>query len=165
MREFTVVQDIAASVDEHWRTFFDPAFEQAIVAALKFRSYETLAATDTAAAITRKTRAVPRLDVGSSIARIFGASFGYVDDGTFDKASQVWRVHTVPDAFAHKMTCDLEMRVAPAGATSQRTLAFRIDAPIRAIGGMVESSFEKNLRSGWRDSLVFMNDWLRSHPG
>jgi hypothetical protein len=37
-----------------------------------------------------------------------------------------------------------------------------IDARVRGIGGMVESGFEKNLRTGWRDSADFLNHWLRS---
>ncbi len=166
MRDFTLVQDIGASVDEHWRTFFDPAFERAIVAAMKFRHYEIVAHDDTATAIHRKTRAVPRLDAAATVARFFGSSFGYVEDGSFDKQAQIWRARTIPDTFSDRMHCDMVMELAPAetASTSRRTLRFHIEARVRGIGGMVESAFEKNLRTGWRDSAAFINDWLRRPP-
>jgi len=163
MREFTLVQDITGTVDEHWQAFFDPAFEKAIVAAMKFRSYDVVSRDDTDATLIQKTRAVPRLDAAASLAKIFGASFGYLEEGSFDKATRVWRVRTIPDTFSEKMAADMVMKVEPAGAASKRTLEFRIEARVRGIGGMVESSFEKNLRTGWRDSAAFLNDWLRTH--
>jgi hypothetical protein len=161
MRAFTLVQDIAGTVDDHWRAFFDPAFEKAIVAAMKFRSYEVVSRKETETTITQQTRAIPKLDAAASVAKIFGASFGYTEDGTFDRASRVWRVRTIPDTFSDKMFADMVMKLEPAGAASKRTLDFTIEARVRGIGGMVESSFEKNLRTGWRDSAEFLNDWLR----
>ncbi len=164
MREFTLVQDIAGTVDDHWRAFFDPAFEKAIVVAMKFRSYEVIERTETETSIHQKTRAVPRLDAAATVAKVFGASFGYLEEGTFDRATRVWCVRTIPDTFADRMAADMVMKVEPAGAASRRTLAFRLEARVRGIGGMVESGFEKNLRTGWRDSAAFLNDWLRAHP-
>jgi len=164
MREFTLVQDIAGTVDDHWRAFFDPAFEKAIVAAMKFRSYEVLERTDTETTIRQKTRAVPRLDAAASVAKVFGKSFGYVEDGTFDRATRVWHVRTIPDTFGDKSFAEMTMTVEPAGSASKRTLAFKLEARVRAIGAIVESGFEKNLRTGWADSAAFLNDWLRAHP-
>lgn len=162
MRQFTLVQDIAGTVDDHWSAFFDPAFEKAIVTAMKFRSYDVVSRVETDATINQKTRAVPKLDAAASVAKVFGASFGYTEDGTFDRATRVWRVRTIPDTFGDRMSADMVMKVEPAGETSRRTLDFTIEARVRGIGGMVESSFEKNLRTGWRDSADFLNDWLRS---
>lgn len=163
MREFTLVQDMASTVDEYWRAFFDPAFEKAIVAALRFREYEILAHEETATTIVHKTRAVPHLDAAAAVGAIFGAKFGYVEDGTFDKATQIWRARTIPDTFSQRMSCDMVMRVEPAGAACKRTLEFRLEAKVRGIGGLAESGFEKNLRAGWRDSAAFLNRWLTEH--
>lgn len=162
MRSFTLVQDIAGTVDDHWKAFFDPAFEKAIVVAMKFRTYEVVERTETETSIHQKTRAVPKLDAAASVAKVFGASFGYTEEGTFDRASRVWRVRTIPDTFSDRMHADMVMKVEPSGAASKRTLEFTLEARVRGIGGMVESSFEKNLRTGWRDSADFLNGWLRS---
>jgi hypothetical protein len=162
MREFTLVQEIDASAAEHWRAFFDPAFERDIVKALKFQSYEVVKHEETDSTIRHDVRANPRVNAPAPIAKLFGSSFGYMEEGTFDKATRVWRAHVVPNAFSGRMSSDLVMRVDDDGAgKSRRTLEFRLEARVLAIGGMVESSFEKNLRDGWRDSCAFLNDWLR----
>ncbi|MCE9574941.1 MAG: DUF2505 domain-containing protein [Deltaproteobacteria bacterium] len=163
MREFTLVQDMVGTVDEYWRAFFDPAFEKAIVVALKFREYEILVHEDTATTIVRKTRAVPHLDAAAAVGKVFGAKFGYVEDGTFDKATRIWRARTIPDTFSQRLSCDMVMRVEPAGDACRRTLEFRLEAKVRGIGGLAESGFEKNLRAGWRDSAAFLNRWLTEH--
>lgn len=163
MRTFTLVHDIAGTVDDHWRAFFDPAFEVAIVAAMRFRSYEVLQREDTEARIYQRTHAVPHLDAAASVAKFFGASFGYVEDGSFDRAQQVWRTRTVPDTLGDRMAADMVMTVEPVGPASRRTLAFQLDARVRGVGGLIEAAFEKNLRTGWAGSTAFLNDWLRGH--
>jgi hypothetical protein len=162
MRDFIIVQELGASVEECWRTFFDPEFEQACVKTLQFREYEILEHRDTETSIYRRTRAVPRLDAAAAVGRLFGARFGYVEEGTFDKAAQVYKTCTIPDTFGHRMRGEMVMRIEPAGpATSRRTLAFHIEAHVPGIGGLVESGFEKNLRSGWKESTAVFNDWLQ----
>lgn len=163
MREFSLVHVMDSTVDGYWRAFFDPAYEQAVVAALRFREYTAVEHEETDAAIRRKTRAVPRLDAAAALGKLFGASFGYLEDGTFDKQARVWRTRTTPDTFSGRISFDMEMRVepGPSDATCRRTLAFRIDARVRGIRGMVESSVEKSLRAGWAESTAFLNDWLR----
>lgn len=162
MREFTLVQDIAGTVDDHWRAFFDPAFEKAIVVAMKFRSYEVVERKETETSIHQKTRAVPKLDAAASVAKFFGGRFGYLEEGTFDRATRVWRVRTIPETFAEHICAAMVMKVESIGEASKRTLEFTIDARLRGIGGMVESGFEKNARTGWQASAEFLNKWLRS---
>ena len=38
-----------------------------------------------------------------------------------------------------------------------------IEAKIFGVGGLIESSAEKQLREGWDKSAVFMNKWLAEH--
>jgi len=166
MREFTLVQDIAGTVDEHWRTFFDPAFEQVIVKAMKFRLYEVVARDEDDSALTQKTRAVPRWDIAAVLGKLFGASPGYVEEGRFDKAARIWRTSTIPDSLADKITCEMVMRMEPVDDTrSRRVLDFKIEARVRGLGGMVESSLEKNLRNGWRDSGEFISRYIADKRG
>jgi Protein of unknown function (DUF2505) len=163
MREFSLVHEMDATVDGYWRAFFDPAYEKAVVAALAYREYTTVERAETDTEIRQKTRAVPRLDVTAALGKLIGASFGYVEDGVFDKATRIWRTHTIPDAFKGRMPFDTVMRVEPGrtDASCRRTLEFRIDAHVRGIGSMLESSVEKNLRAGWEESTAFMNRWMR----
>src|SRR5262245_37143659 len=100
MREFSIVHEMDATVDGYWRGFFDPAYENAVVTALKFREYKVIEREETDAAIRQKTRAVPRLDVAAALAKLVGSSTGYVEDANFDKVARIMRVHTVPDALS-----------------------------------------------------------------
>jgi hypothetical protein len=55
-----------------------------------------------------------------------------------------------------------DVHAEPAGEGKvKRISAFSYEAKIFAIGGLVESSLEKSLRSGWDKSAVFFNDWLK----
>ena len=162
MRDFSLVQEIDATVDEHWRTFFAPEFERHVVEQLRFRSYETLEHADTDTGFRRTTRAVPQINAPGPVAKLIGSSFGYVEEGTFDNASKTWRTHTIPNTFSGRMFCDSVMRVDPTSETSStRTLEFHIEARLLGIGGMVESTFENQLRKGWADSVALLNGYLR----
>ncbi len=162
MRDFILVQDISGTEDEYWRAFFDPAYERAIVEALEFKQYDVLLRDDTPERVVQKTRATPKLDLGSALAKLFGASFGYVEEGTFDKQTRIWRTRTIPDAFSGRMSCDMVKRLEPGDTpgTCRRRLEFHVEAGVRGIGGLAESGFEKNLRTGWAKSAAFMNEWL-----
>ena len=162
MREFSLVQEIEATVDEYWRTFFSPEFERGIVTALGFRSYETVEQTDTDTGFNRTTRAVPKIDAPRPVAKLLGSSFGYVEKGTFDHATQTWRTRIIPNTFSGRMFCDAVMRAeSTSDGACVRTLEFHVEANILGIGGMMESTFENQLRTGWRDSAAFLNEFLR----
>ena len=75
---------------------FRSAYEKAVVAALAYREYTTVERAETDKEIRQKTRAVPRLDVAAALGKLIGASFGYVEDGVFDKATKIWRTHRFP---------------------------------------------------------------------
>ena len=45
----------------------------------------------------------------------------------------------------------------------RRIVELVIEAKVFGIGGMLESTTEKQLRDGWDDSAVFMNKWLAEH--
>jgi hypothetical protein len=162
MREFTLVQEIEASVADYWRAFADPAFERDNAAALKFRSYEVVNHEETETTVRHEVRAVPRVNVPGPIAKLFGSSFGYFEESSFDKATRVWRARMVPNTLSGRMHSDVIMRAEDAGAgKSRRTLDFHIEARILGIGQMLESALEKYQRDGWRNSCAFINERLR----
>jgi hypothetical protein len=163
MRRFTVVQEIPASVDEHWRVFFDDAFERALyLEAMRFPRYELLESRDSGDALHRKIKVVPRLEAPAAVAKLLGSSFGYVEEGTFDKRDRVWRSRVIPSVMADRIRSDFTVTAVEAGeGKCRRTVDVSVEARIFAVGGMVESVFEKSMRDGWRDSAVFMAEWLR----
>jgi uncharacterized protein DUF2505 len=163
MRELTLVHEMDATVDGYWAGFFDPAYESAAVAALKFREYNVLELEDTDTMRRQRTRAVPKLDVAAAIAKLAGSSVGYVEDAVYDKATRIMRLHTVPDALKGRISIDTVVRVEPGSTatTCRRTLEVRIEARAKIGAGMFESAVEKNVRTGWAEATAFLNDWLR----
>jgi hypothetical protein len=54
------------------------------------------------------------------------------------------------------------MHVEPAGEGKVRRIAdMIIEAKVFAVGGLLESTAEKQLREGWDQSAAFMNKYLQ----
>ena len=72
-----------------------------------------------------------------------------------------WRWKMKPSALADKLRQEGKLTVSPAGEGKVRRSAELVnEAKVFAVGGLIESSAEKELRSGWDKSAVFMNKWI-----
>ena len=164
MRRFTLTQRLDCSEAEHWRLFFDPEFERGLyLDHLRFPKYELLDQREDDATLHRREKVTPRLDVPGPVAKFLGSSFGYVEDGTYDKQKRVWRCRILPNVAGDKLACEMTVTVADTGPDqARRTVEGTVDARIFAIGGLVEGAFEKSLRQGWDDSAVYINQLVRS---
>jgi hypothetical protein len=164
MRRFTLIQDIATDVDDHWRLFLDEERQRKqYVEEFRFPHYEVLNRQETEAEITRKIRVVPKLEVPAAVAKLLGRSFGYTEDQTFDKRNHIYRARTTPSILGDRMSSETTVKVEPAGhGRCRRICEITVDARIFGIGGLVESAFEKNLRAGWEQSAAYMNAELRA---
>ncbi|MEP7126077.1 MAG: DUF2505 domain-containing protein [Byssovorax sp.] len=162
MGKFTVTHEINTTVEGFWKLFFDKEFnEKLYLEGLGFPEYKTLEQNDTDAQITRKVRGTPKMNMPGPVAKLMGSNFSYVEDGTFDKASKVWKWKLTPSTLADKMTNTGSVRVEAVGDTRVRRVAdLLIEAKIFGLGGLIESSAEKQLRDGWDQSAVFMNKYI-----
>ena len=158
MRKFRMTQDLELSCEEHWRHFFDPEFERGLyLDHMRFPKYELVEQREDDASIHRRERVTPRLDVPAAVAKILGPSFGYVEDGTFDKRTRTWRCRILPNVLADRLSCEMTVTCADlSSGRCRRTIESAIDARIFAIGGLVESAFEKSVRDGWESSAPYI---------
>jgi hypothetical protein len=104
----------------------------------------------------------------SAVQKMLGGSFSYLEEGTFDRATKVFRWKSTPSALAEKVKTGGTVRAEPAGPGQVRRICdFQYEAKIFGIGGVVESVIEKGLRGGWNKSADFLNGWLaaRKHEG
>ena len=154
------------SVDDSWRIFFDDAFERALYdEKLRFPKYELVENRDQGETVRRKIRVTPRLDAPAAVLKLLGSTFGYVEDGTFEKKERVWRSRIITNVIPDRLGASFVVRAEPTGeGRCRRTIDLDLDVKIFGIGGLVEAAFEKNLRDGWRDSAAFMIEWARRHP-
>jgi hypothetical protein len=163
MRRLTLTQDIATSVEEHWRLFFDETYDtRQSLEGLGFSSYQILEHQDGPDQIVRRVRGVPKLEVPQVVAKVLGPSFGYTEEGRFDKTTGTWRSRLIPNVLAERLRSEAVVRCQPAGdGRCRRICELSVEATIFGIGGVIEAALEKDLRNGWAKSAAFMNQWLR----
>ena len=66
-----------------------------------------------------------------------------------------------PSTLAEKLKNEGTMRIEPIGEDRVRRIAdIVVEAKIFGIGGLMESTTEKELRNGWDKSADFMKKWL-----
>ena len=162
MGKFTVTHEINCDADTFWKVFFDKGFnEKLYLEGLGFPEYKTLEQTETDTQITRKVHGQPKMDMPGPVAKLFGSGFAYTEEGSMDMASKVWRWKLTPSTMADKMRTEGTVRIEPIGDNKVRRIAdISIEAKIFGVGGLIESSAEKQLREGWDRSAVFMNKYL-----
>jgi hypothetical protein len=165
MQSFTLSHEIHCDEEKFWKLFFDKDFNAALYKdGLGFPGYDVLELKETEKEIVRRAKVVPKMDAPAPVAKVLGNSFSYIEEGTFDRAGKIYRWKSIPNQMADKVKTFGDVKVQSAGdGKIKRLSAFSYEAKIFAIGGVVESSLEKSLRSGWDKSAVFMNEWLKKH--
>lgn len=164
MGKFTVTHEIRCNVETFWKVFFDKDFnEKLYLEALGFPEYKTLEQNETDKQITRKVRAQPKMSLPGPVAKLFGSGFSYVEEGSLDKGTQVWRWKLNPSTLADKLRTEGVVRVEAIGDDKVRRVAeIEIEAKIFGVGGLIESSAEKQLREGWDASAAYMNKYIEA---
>ncbi len=156
-------QEIDCDAATFWQHFFDPELSRRLfLEGLEFPSYTTLRQHETATTIERTVAIEPKLTIPAPLARAFGSSFRYTEEGVFDKPSATWRWRLISGALADKIDVHGTLRVVPIGAARvAREVEIDIAARVPLLGGMIEDTFRKQLSAGWERSAVVQNQWLR----
>jgi hypothetical protein len=162
MGKFTMTHEIRCNADTFWKTFFDKDFNVRLYKeALGFPDFSVTEQTDDGATIHRLAAAQPKMDVPGPLQKLIGPGFRYQEDGTMKKAEGVWRWKMIPSTLADKLFTSGTVRIEPMGEDKVRRVAeMEIVAKIFAVGGLIESTAEKQMRDGWDRSASFMNKFL-----
>ena len=160
-------QEIHCDVPTFWRQFFDRELSRRLfLEGLGFHAYETLSQEETDAEIRRTVAVEPKLSMPGPLAKMFGSSFRYTEEGVFDRAAEVFRWRLIPGSLAGKVRVDATLRAAPLGPSRlMRHVEFVIEAQVFMVGGLIEDTFRKQLTEGWTRSAEIQNEWLRSAAG
>ena len=167
MGRFILKHEIHCNADRFWKVHVDREFNEKLYReVLGFPEFNIVDQQETEREIRRRCVGQPKMNMPGPILKLLGPSFRYTEEDTFDKASSVWRWKTIPSVLADKMRHEGLMRLEPIGDDRVRRVAeIMIEAKIFGLGGLVESSTEKELRQGWDASAVFMNKWLAERAG
>jgi hypothetical protein len=160
-------QEINCDVPTFWGQFFDRELTRRLfLEGLGFHAYETLVQEETETEIRRTTVVEPKLNIPAPLAKAFGSSFRYRDEGVFDRATGVFRWQMIPGSLVGKVRIDATLRAEPLGpARLRRHVEFAIEARVFMLGGLIEDTFRKQLTEGWTRSAEIQNEWLRTAAG
>lgn len=160
---FKVIHEINCNEAAFWELFLDKDFNKKLyLEGLGFTEWVLEDQSETDTEVKRKTRGKPKLkNVPGPVAKILGDSFGYSEVGQMDKAKKVWTWKLTPTVMSDKLRQEGSLRIEPIGDSKvRRTVEMVVEAKVFGIGGMLESTAEKQLKDGWEDSATYMNKWI-----
>jgi hypothetical protein len=165
MVKFTLTHEIHCDVDTFWKTFLDNEFNTALyTGALGFPDWKVIEQKETDTQITRKVSAQPKMEVPGALQKIIGSGLRYVEEASMTKSEGIWRWKLTPSTLADKLFTSGTVRAERISDTKCRRVAeMQVEAKIFGLGGLIESTTEKQLREGWDKSAAFMNKWVETH--
>jgi hypothetical protein len=165
MATFTMRHDLDCDCDTFWRLFFENDFNEQLYKALAFPEWKLLGSKETDKEIIRTVKAMPKMDAPAAVVKLLGSSFGYDEEGRFDKATKTHKFIIKPNVMTDKLRNEGTVKCEPRGeGKSTRVVEIIAEAKVFGLGGMIESSFEKSFRTGWQQSADFINKWVKDHP-
>jgi uncharacterized protein DUF2505 len=159
MRNVRSTHDLACDPETFWKTFLDSEYTKKFhLEELGFTEYEILEQTDS----MRKVRVVPKLNMPGPVMKLLGDRFGYVQEGTLDRNKSEFRWRMIPSTMADKLIVHGVVRIQLRdGGLCRRVDDVTLDAKVFGIGGLIESSTEKQLHDTWKKEHAFLDRWLR----
>ena len=157
---------LPCSPEAFWKLFLDEKYMQALFReVLEFKDFSVLELSET----TRKIRAVPKMKLPAVIDKLVGDTFAYEEHGTLDRAKNLWTWKMVQPAKLDpkaKPKRRSSRRAAPSGSRPPPTVQCRrtddviVEAHMFGVGGLIESTVEKEVRSAWLREFAFLKRWL-----
>jgi hypothetical protein len=163
MGTFTMTHEIDCSVETFWKIFFDPEYNTTLFKdELRFPKWVILEYKESDTEIFRKIDGQPRMDAPAVVAKALGPSFGYVEDGTFDKKTEIFRFKMKTSVMSDKLTNFGSVRVEKIGdKRCRRVVEITAEAKVFGIGGVIEKVLENSFRTGWQHSAEFIGKWVK----
>lgn len=168
MKTSTTSALLPCTPETFWAAFLDESYLTALyLEELEYRAFAVIEIGET----SRKLRIVPKMKLPAPVAKLIGESFTYEEHGTLDRARSEWTWRMVqpanlgPTSKPRKdvVTMHGTVRVEATGdGHCRRTDEFSIEAKIFGIGGLIESSIEKELRTARAKEYAFLARWVAS---
>lgn len=159
MKTVTSTAVLPCTPETFWKVFLDERFTRALfIDELQFKELTVLELTDSA----RKIRVVPKVSLPGPLQKLVGDSFAYEEHGTLDRGKNEWTWRMVPKK--EIIATRGKTRVEPAGdGQCRRSDEVTIEGKIFGLGGIIESTAEKEVRASSHKELAFFTRWLEQH--
>ncbi len=160
MKTVTSTSVLPCSVETFWKVFLDERYTRALyLDELGFSQFSVVEHTGDA----RKIRVVPKVNLPAVLQKLIAEGFAYEEHGTLDRARNEWTWRMVPQK--EIVATRGRVRIEPAGeGQCRRHDEVVIEGKIFGVGGLIESTAEKEVRSSSAKELVFLKRWLEQHP-
>jgi hypothetical protein len=166
MKTVSGTVELPCTPETFWRIFLDEGYTRAVfLEELGFRELTLIELNDS----SRKLRAVPKVNMPAVLQKLVGDSFTFEEHGTLDRANNVWTWKMMPPTNqdpTKKPRKELvstrgTVRVVPVGADKcRRSDDVEVEAHVFGLGGLIESTVEKELRASWAKQHAFFTRWL-----
>lgn len=165
MVTFTMRHDLECDPARFWALFLEREFNRKLYAWLEFPEWDIVEQHEDDKEIVRRVHAIPKMEAPGPVAKVLGSSFGYTEEGHFDRAAQTYRFSMKPSTLEGKLRNEGVVRCEGRGhGKSTRIVDVSAEAKIFGVGGMIESAIEKSHRSVWGKSVEFFDRWVKEHP-
>ncbi len=158
MKTVTASVVLPCTPSAFWDAYLDPEYSRTVyLGELGYKALEVLETTST----TRRLRVTPKLNVPGPIAKLIGDAFTYEDHGTLDREKNVWTWRMMPPSNGPErknvVTTRGTIRVEAIGESQcRRTDELIIEAHVFGLGGVIESSAEKEARTAWDKEFAYL---------
>ena len=160
MKTVTTTAVLPCSPEMFWKVFFDERYTRSLfLDELGFRELAVLELTDSA----RKIRVVPKLNLPGPLQKLIGDSFGYEEHGTLDRARNLWTWRMVPKKELVATRGTVRVEATPDGKC-RRSDEIVVEGKIFGLGGLIESTAEKEVRASAAKEQAFFTRWIEQHP-
>jgi hypothetical protein len=167
MKTSTASAVLPCTPDAFWKSFLDESYLSALyLDELECRAFAVLELGDT----SRKLRIVPRMKLlPAPVAKLIGESFAYEEHGTLGRATNEWTWRMVQPANLDPKSKPRKDAVTMYGTVKveasgnghcRRTDNFTIEAKIFGLGGLIESSIQKELENARAKEYAFLARWV-----
>jgi len=159
MKTVTNSTVLPCSADTFWKTFLDERYTRTLfLDELRYKSVDFLELTDSA----RKLRVSPNINPPGVVQKLVGDTFSYEEHGTLDRARNEWSWRMIPKK--ELVATHDKVRIEPMDdGQCRRHDEVIVEGKIFGLGGVIESTAEKEIRASWDKERAFFERWLTQH--
>jgi hypothetical protein len=158
MKRLSDSWSLPCAAETFWQVFMDEEYSRALyLEAFGFTAYRVLANDGT----TRKLYVEPRVSLPGPLAKLAGNKLAYEQHSSLDRARSVLSWRMVHPSGKGLVSSDGTIRVVSAGDRQcTRTDEVTVTGNVLGLGGLIESSAERELRASWATEAAFLRRWL-----
>jgi hypothetical protein len=165
MSDLTLRHEMNCDADTYWeKCVLDEGYNQRLfLEGLRFKSYELVEQKDLGDTVTRRAKADPQPpNVPAAVKKVIGESFGYVEDGTYDRKTKIYTFKTTPNAFGDKVKISGTMQCESIGEKKvARITKIHLEVKVFMVGGMIEDRIVADMKDSYAKAADFTNLWVK----